>query len=312
MAKSSTIPELISSWETRYPDDWALCYPKQYQVSSVYASPKQLALNLIELRAPQRINPNSLEDKDGLTYFAAAGLVRLKVPIFFVASDLLTSVQKSTPPGELDWVNMHLPFDSAAFALPRGSLTHESRGEVNYLWYTRIRKHEPYPAYPGFNPIGISDDDCFIIFAPCMASTDHKVPGLSYFGSKTPLLDLKDADRLELEDPDGAEKVGLVANDMSLLSIASTLLCNLLLVMDARKGLLALGQWNGKKSSRGLEFWTPNMLGKDYVLRKPSVSGDGPAPRMHWRRGHVRQQPYGERHSLRRPLWIEPTLVAAS
>jgi hypothetical protein len=197
-------------------------------------------------------------------------------------------------------------------SLPRGSLTHESRGEVNFLWYTRMRKHEPYPAFTGFDPVGITDDDCFMIFAPCMESADRKVPGYLAFGSKTPFLDLKDADRLELKDPLGAEKAGLVADDLSLLSIASTLLCNLLLVMDARKELLTPGRWNGKKTSRGLEFWTPNMLGKDYVLRRPSAPGNGPSPRMHWRRGHVRQQPYGEGHSLRRPLWIEPTLVAAS
>ncbi len=273
MGNSSTIPELVKRWETRYPDEWALCYPKQYQVSNMYAPPKQLALNLIESRAPQRIDPNALESKDGLKYFAAAGLVQFKVPIFFVAPDLFTSVQRSTPPDELDWVNTHWPFDSAAFALPRGSLVHESRGEANFLWYTRMRKHEPYPAYPGFDPIGITDDDCFMIFAPCMASADQKVPGLFYFGTKTPLLDLKDADRMELKDPVGAEKLGLVADDMSLLSIASTLLCNLLLVMDARKELLTRGQWNGRKTSKGLEFWTPNMLGKDYVLRKPLPFG---------------------------------------
>ena len=312
MSNSSTLPELISRWETRYPDEWALCYPKQYQVSNMYASPKQLALNLIQFLAPQKSNSDPTVSKDWSGYFAASGLIRLKVPIFFVAPDLFTSVQRSAPPSRLDWVNMHLTFDSAAFALPRGSLTHETGGEVNFLWYTRMRKHEPYPAYPGSDPVGITDDDCFIIFAPCMASADRKVPGVFYFGSKTPLLDLRDADRMELEDPVGAEKVGLVADDMSLLSVGSTLLCNLLLVMDARKELVTPGQWNGKKTSKGLEFWTPNILGKDYVLRKPSLSGSGPTPRMHWRRGHVRQQPYGERNALRRTLWIEPTLVAAS
>ena len=312
MATSPDIPELISRWETRHPDEWALCYPKQYQVSSTYASPKQLALNLIEFLAPQKSDPNKVEYSERMGYLAAANLIRLKVPLFFVAPDLFTSVQKSTPPGELDWVNMRLPFDSAAFVLPRGSLVHESRGEVDYLWYTRLRKHDPLPSYPGIESAGVSDDDCFMIFAPCMSSANRRVPGLFYFGSKTPVLDLKDADRTELSDPVGAEKAGLLADDMSFLSIASTLLCNLLLVMDARKELLTPGQWNGKKTSRGLEFWTPNMLGKDYVLRRPSVSGDGPTPRMHWRRGHVRQQPYGEGHSLRRALWIEPTLVAAS
>src|SRR5271157_5756644 len=35
----------------------------------------------------------------------------------------------------------------------------------------------------------------------------------------------------------------------------------------------------------------------------------GVSPRMHWRRGHWRAQLYGERHLLRKLIWIEPTLV---
>lgn len=35
----------------------------------------------------------------------------------------------------------------------------------------------------------------------------------------------------------------------------------------------------------------------------------GGSVRPHIRRGHFRAQPYGPQHSLRRPLWIQPTLV---
>ena len=34
--------------------------------------------------------------------------------------------------------------------------------------------------------------------------------------------------------------------------------------------------------------------------------------RPHVRRGHFRSQPYGPQHSLRRPCWIEPTLIGAT
>ena len=129
MTESPALSELIRKWEEQYRDDWALCYPKQYQVSGAYASPKQLALNLIEFRAPQRKNPRYSLGKEGLALISAAGLVDLRVPIFFVAADLLTAVRMSVPPGDLDWVNLHLPFDSAAFALSKGSLLHASRGE---------------------------------------------------------------------------------------------------------------------------------------------------------------------------------------
>ena len=35
------------------------------------------------------------------------------------------------------------------------------------------------------------------------------------------------------------------------------------------------------------------------------------SPRTHWRRGHWRQQPYGPRNSLRRPLFMKPKLIRA-
>lgn len=261
MPENSRRTELINRWETQYPDVWALCYPKHYNVSSTFASPKQLAVNLMEFIAPNRSDSDKIGQKEWLGYYAAAGLTGFKVPIFFVAPDLLTSVQKSTPPAKLDWVNMQLPFDSAAFALPRGRLVHESLGEVNYLWYTRLRKGAPRPSLPGYESVGVSEDDFFMVFAPCMSSPKYKVPGRFFLGSQTPVMDLSDID-LELEEPYRAEKADLVPDDLTLLAVASTLLCNLLLVMEARKDLVSRGEWNGKRTSKGLEFWTPNMLGR--------------------------------------------------
>jgi len=84
---------------------------------------KNLATELVAIRAacdrrdqisaPERI----LLDES----IAAAGrLVELRVPIFFVAPDLLRAIQMTMPATEIDWASMPLPFDSAAFALPRG------------------------------------------------------------------------------------------------------------------------------------------------------------------------------------------------
>ena len=39
---------------------------------------------------------------------------------------------------------------------------------------------------------------------------------------------------------------------------------------------------------------------------------DGGSVRPHIRRGHFRAQPYGPQHSLRRPVWIQPTLIGKS
>ncbi len=132
----------------------------------------------------------------------------------------------SVPPVDLEWINLRLPFDSAAFALPRGSLSHMSRGEVGYLWYARIRKGHPYPVYPRLEPIGISDDDCFMVFASCLESPDRKVFSHILLGSTKHTVNLEElgCDGMEPADPRDISKFGLIEGDTTLLSSAATLL----------------------------------------------------------------------------------------
>src|SRR5271166_6210030 len=60
-----------------------------------------------------------------------------------------------------------------------------------------------------------------------------------------------------------------------------------------------------KHSEQTLEYWSPNFLGRDY--QATSETGDTEwHRRAHWRKGHIKTQPYGPRHSLRKIIWIQP------
>jgi hypothetical protein len=48
----------------------------------------------------------------------------------------------------------------------------------------------------------------------------------------------------------------------------------------------------------------------EHAAENDSV-GEWIAKRSHWRRGHIRRQAHGPNHSLRKIVWIEPTLVSA-
>lgn len=86
-----------------------------------------------------------------------------------------------------------------------------------------------------------------------------------------------------------------------------------------------------KKGRTFDELWNPNLIGWDYRARREGIP-DNPSsdqiksaamqlevrhasPRMHWRRGHMRNQPYGPKPwnetTLKRLIWIEPVLVNA-
>ncbi len=309
-AQASLTSALISFGETFDPAIWKLCYPRNYQVGSQYASPKQLAAEFVALYAAypsrHRMTPHE-RGMIGQALAGAAGLVQLSVPIFFVAPNLFQAVQMSIPPVDLDWVSMHFPFESAAFALPRGSLSHSRFGEVSYIWYSRTLKGQPFPKFGEAKYEGIAEDDYFLVRATCAESEQAPSFQRAMTHAEAPTLNLKDFGAVI-----GRSGVGVDADDEDLVSAITTLTFSLIFAMNARDELWERGRYTGKTAKSGVEFWTPNIIGKNYTLKgKQLTPHGGTSPRMHWRRGHMRQQPYGEQRSLRREQWIEPTLIAA-
>lgn len=53
------------------------------------------------------------------------------------------------------------------------------------------------------------------------------------------------------------------------------------------------------------------MMGRE-VEMGDQYAAEGGGVRTHWRRGHWRQQPYGEGSKLRRRTWIRPMMIAAA
>lgn len=71
--------------------------------------------------------------------------------------------------------------------------------------------------------------------------------------------------------------------------------------------------------TRGLGFGTgekrlqkPVMIGYNHRVKtnNESLGGNHASPQSHWRRGHWRNQPYGDRQKPSfKPIWIEPTFI---
>jgi len=57
-------------------------------------------------------------------------------------------------------------------------------------------------------------------------------------------------------------------------------------------------------------LWKPAWFGEHYAIRREaSLGGTHASPRLHFRRGHFTNQPYGPKSTLRKKLWIDPILV---
>lgn len=122
-----------------------------------------------------------------------------------------------------------------------------------------------------------------------------------------------DADLTE-EDSGFVEKMGVIV-------------FGTILAMNARPQLVEHGKLIKRvaKADKIREFWSPNIIGAKYKFKRevPQVvkgkfvhapgreTGTHASPRMHWRRGHYRNQPVGPGRKERKNIWIEPCLIGA-
>ena len=309
---TSHVLKVAAEAETRYLREWKLVYPRVYEGVGAYHSPKELATDLLGalLFSPQRVdfNLNMLGLPDQHALVAASLLVSLQVPTFFVARNLLEAVAQTQPPEPIAWKDMHLPFEAAAFVFPRGALRHTSDGECGFLWYSRLRGGTIY-RHPliAKHTFEIEEDKIFFR-AGLDGSLGSLMQGLTE--SVAPTIQAVDLSGTGTRYR-GVTTEPLNQDDQTILQSAVSLSLGVLLVMLERPQIVTSGGFTGKRTKGGGEFWTPNIIGRTYRPAGHPGEGGGVSPRMHWRRGHWRAQAWGERHLLRKVIWIEPTLVAA-
>lgn len=101
--------------------------------------------------------------------------------------------------------------------------------------------------------------------------------------------------------------------DNRLMARACHMVFGTLLLMLSRPDLLTRGELRKRVQKHheqvAREFWTPNIIGKNYKLRRESIpqGGTHASPRGHWVRGFYRQQPVGPRlEHQHKEIWIEP------
>lgn len=87
---------------------------------------------------------------------------------------------------------------------------------------------------------------------------------------------------------------------------------NTIFAMSARPEYVESGERLGTKKGTQSELWSPNVIGRKYAIKSHTFAkASGGSVRLHWRRGHFRQQAYGIGLTQRRIIWIEPMMVGA-
>jgi hypothetical protein len=326
-AEDMNFASAMKLMESQHPDLWKVCYPKIYQNTGRYGSPKMAAAAMV--MASGWIEYDHFTNAPGSAkaiYFAASKAKQNNMPTLFVAPELLTAVSQTRPPGELRWMDIKLPFEAGVFCLPVGALKHPDGHSADIIGWARIGKNDVLKLSPRC-PEARLHHDLFVTWT-CIADEKFSFFDSSLNGDTSPciedwnasgepgsIVNTKTGETRPLHR-ETIYDIPLAGGEEDFLHQVRGLVFNLLLALDARPELLTRGgRVKGVKTKSGLEIWKPNIVGKTYKFEREGVTavavgGSGHAsPRLHWRRGHYRRQHYGMGRTEIKTIWIEPTLV---
>lgn len=301
-------------------------YPRIYENLGKYNSPKVLAAYLTEM---VRASGADEVDKLPVAYRIMApslhALTQQKVPMFFLAPSFLDAIKATDFKEDIDWINLKLPFEQGVMVLPRGTLS-AREGEIGFIYWSRVRAGVQYrsmidyaPGLPGWLQVPHDSFVCTALLPDVGCWYDFCLSA-----SHRPTLQLRNVFYREQGETLPPNHAGLSPFDEQLSEADSPLIEQLgvvlfgtFLAMNARPDLIEMGKCERvikeKKDKPRREFWSPNVIGRRYVLKRErkETQGTHASPMMHWRRGHYRSQAFGVGRKERKTIWIEPILVGA-
>ncbi|MDZ8139061.1 MAG: hypothetical protein RM049_27905 [Nostoc sp. DedQUE04] len=207
-----------------------------------------------------------------------------KCPAYWVNKDLLEALMQSVLTVEID--NLNWTMKTGMFMLPKGViLSPENKSVEAIFWHY--------------------DSEANTIY---WAATDESSSFCRRFkldGEKFSYTDTEDID----------PKVVKGFNEY-----LHSIFLRLILIMECRpelvdttSELVRVNKGFGKAQAQ--DFYQPLWLGLGYRLKREGTqSSEGSSAThgsksVHWRRGFLRNQPYGEGRQQRKLVWIEPVLV---
>jgi hypothetical protein len=291
--------------EQTCPTTYGALAPRLYRGADGWESPSVPAVQLAGTMESYN-DPNFGGSIDGFTKLVAitaAQCIHYGTPTFFVGRDLLEAVSLTEPPPDFQWTDIQFPFPAGVFLLPVGAVT-AGQWRFNYVTWCVVKQDELIKIPRGQSLVF---NNSAIVFTT--SSTDDP-----NFQAYTQTLDATTWPWAQMPPDDMIDphhNSNLSGEESDLMHRLSKIAIGLLLVTNARPELQESGECQKRHTKRGgREIWSPNWVGRAYrLVRKPPAGGTHSSPRMHWRKGHIRDQAFGEKLSLRKTIWIEPRLV---
>ncbi|MCC5640873.1 hypothetical protein LC593_34615 [Nostoc sp. CHAB 5844] len=219
-----------------------------------------------------------------ITAYTLFKVGQAKCPAYWVNKDLLEALMQSVLNVEIE--NLNWAMKTGMFMLPKGVILSPENNSVDAIFWNYD-----------------NEEDIFY-----WTATD----GSSFFCRRFKL----DAQKLSYTDSKDIDPKVVAGFNEYLQSIFLRLIlimeCRLELV-DTTSELVRVNKGFGKAQAQ--DFYQPLWLGQGYRIHSEGTqssegsSGTHGTKSVHWRRGFLRNQPYGEGRQHRKLVWIEPVLV---
>lgn len=342
------LDDFLESFPQRYPLTYKAVYPRRIAPPHGFLNPKYFAATMFS-QLSIWVDPRMRLLPHITGYVHCLLQMNYRVPTYFVRSEFAQAVAQTEPPEDFKFSEIKWPLPALLFVLPTDFVMKYFGYMVPFLGVARSDKGE-YPAtlkniplcdipVSKLEPIQSSVDRINIIYP---VYSQKQLP-VDYTGSYPLSMNVNEMDAAPSVDATYMEEASMNPvfahidmhapcsdlptegqQEKEFNSKVQAFAVKLMLALTAQPNFITNGTLaRPEKRKRGriakTELWNPNLIGWDYKAKRPAVTvtGEGThaSPRMHWRRGHMRNQPYGPKpwHETtpKRLTWIEPVLINA-
>jgi len=239
--------------------------------------------------------PQSQQEASDCETFLAV-LVEKMMPTYFVAREFLESVDQTDVLESFTFAHLHFPMQGFLLVLPDHFTTPSISQNIPFVMVST------FEGMLYIQPFAVADDGKF-----------RSVPLiLRYKNAQESIQGYLERSEVRQRQENSDEYTGDVYIFGLVLKLLIILSTQPHALVDSPDDPPARKERIRKKGSIKDALWNASFIGKRYSTQRVETgNGGGSGMRMHWRRGHLRNQRYGEDRSLVKAVWIKPVLIHA-
>lgn len=302
--------------EAEFPSVIKKLYPRRILTPQGYYSAKYYAATSAPVfKLLTEGNRHQLSETDMTIAIQSYICVEHKIPTYYLSRNLAEALLNSKLPPNTSVEDLPRGRPTGVIMLPRDVIKTPEGESLAYLAYSFIVDGATSEIFHRYK-LQIQGKDG-IIMSSAEATGNKIMYGLCVdFG-----MTIKDVnENREVLVGEGIN-APLIADehDNSFNAKCFGLLCNILFLMESRPEIVQKSTLERKgKTKKGKttdDLWTPQWIGQGYKSPSENIKpsdGTHTSPRMHWRQGHWRNQPFGSKDNPQiKMIWIDTVLINA-